>query len=310
MSKKLIDVQRPEQKTLGHWRSLEGQQSYEKSYAEAMKRLPTPGGTLDIPTDYGTVRVYEWVTEQTRSITPIILVPGYTSGVPMWESNLADLITKRPVYALDALGDSGLSVQTAIIKNGADQAAWLNQVITHLKVAKIHLVGHSFGGWSAANYASRYPEKVASLSLLEPVFVFQGLNLRIILKTIPAAIPFLPKRWRENMLKDIGGVPKIDLNNPVARMISEGAEYFERKLPAPKQITPEQLRGWKMPVYVAMAANSSLHNSMKAVEVAQANIEHVQAKNWPNATHSLPMQFPREIDAEILAFIDACDSSK
>jgi pimeloyl-ACP methyl ester carboxylesterase len=309
MSKKVIDVQAPEQKMLGHWRSPHGQQAYEKSYAEAMKRLAPPGKTLDVPTDYGSVRVYEWITEQTRSARPILLVPGYTSGVPMWQSNLPDLANKRPVYALDALGDSGMSAQTGIIKNGADQAAWLNQVITHLKVAKIHFVGHSFGGWSAANYASRYPEKVASLSLLEPVFVFQGLNLRIILKTIPAAIPFLPKKWRENLLKDIGGVTEIDLNDPVTRMISEGAEYFERKLPAPERITPEQLRGWEMPVYVAMAANSSLHNSARAVEVAQANIEHVQAKNWTNATHSLPMEFPKEIDAEILTFLDACDNS-
>jgi pimeloyl-ACP methyl ester carboxylesterase len=35
----------------------------------------------------------------------------------------------------------------------------------------VHLVGHSFGGWLAANYAVRDPERLASLSLLEPVFL-------------------------------------------------------------------------------------------------------------------------------------------
>ncbi len=308
MSRKLVDVQRSKQ--MGHWRSPEGQQAYQKSYAQAMKQLPTPSTALDIPTDFGTVRVYEWVAEQTGSTTPILLIPGYTSGVPMWQSNLSDLMTRHRLYALDALGDCGMSVQTVILKNGADQAVWLNQVITYLNVTKIHLVGHSFGGWSAANYASRYPQKIASLSLLEPVFVFQGLSLRIILKTIPAALPFLPKRWRDDVLSDIGGVTEIDLNDPVARMITEGSEYYERKIPVPEQITSEQLQGWRMPVYVAMAANSSLHNSTKAVEVARANIEHVQAKNWPGATHSLPMEFSKEIDAEILAFIDTCDNSR
>jgi pimeloyl-ACP methyl ester carboxylesterase len=134
-----------------------------------MKRLPPPSRSLDIPTSYGAVRVYEWVTEQTRSATPVILIPGYTSGVPMWENNLPDLVARRPVYAVDALGDCGMSAQTAAIKNAADQAAWLDQTIAQLDVAQVHVAGHSFGGWSAANYATRYPGKVASLSLLEPV---------------------------------------------------------------------------------------------------------------------------------------------
>lgn len=310
MRRASADGQQPKPKSLGHWRSSAGRRAYEKSYTEAMKQLPHPSQTFNVSTDYGIVRVYEWATGQTNSATPIVLIPGYTSGVPMWKSNLSDLIVKHPVYALDALGDCGMSVQTASIKNAADQAAWLDQVITDLDVAKMHLVGHSFGGWSAANYASRYPNKIASLALLEPVFVLRGLHLRIILKSIPASIPFLPKKWRDNLLKDIGGVAEIPLDDPVARMIVEGSEHYARRLPNPKQITPKQLQGWNMPVYVAMAANSSLHDSAKAVAVAQSNIKNLQAKNWSNTTHSLPMESPKEIDAELLAFMDECDNSK
>lgn len=39
---------------------------------------------------------------------------------PPW--NLPDLAAERTVYAIDALGDAGLSVQTRAIANGADQA--------------------------------------------------------------------------------------------------------------------------------------------------------------------------------------------
>lgn len=295
MQKEHTNVQQPKRNpSLGYWRSPTGQNAYEKSYAEAMKQLPTPSKTLDISTDYGTVRVYEWATKQTSSATPIVLVPGYTSGVPMWESNLSDLMTKHPVYALDALGDCGMSVQTAAIKSAADQAAWLDQVIAHLGVEAIHLVGHSFGGWSAANYASRYPDKIASLSLLEPVFVFQRLSVWIILKSIPAAIPFLPKKWRDNLIKDIGGVTDINLDDPIARMIVEGSEYYERKIPYPEQITPKHLQKWKMPVYVAMAADSSLHDSAKAVAVAQAHIQNLQAKNWLMPHTHCQCNFPRK----------------
>jgi pimeloyl-ACP methyl ester carboxylesterase len=290
---------------VGYWRSREGLITYSKTYNEALRLLPPPNQTLDIRTSFGVVRMYKWVTEQTQSATPIILIPGRSAGVPMWSSNLNAFITKHPVYAMDFLGDAGMSVQTVKIENGADQAAWLHEALSSLNVTKMHIVGHSFGGWAAANYATRYPEKVASLILLEPVFVFQGLRTEIIIKSIPAAIPFLPKSWRESMLEDIAGATEIDYADPVARMIAAGTEYYARKLPGlPEQITLEQLKTWEMPTYVAMGEKSVMHDSEKAIAVAQSNIKHIQAKNWLGGTHSLPMDFPREINAEIVKFIE------
>ena len=294
--------------SIGYWRTPKGQSDYMKTYQEAMTLLPSPSRTLDVSTSYGTVRVYEWSTPATRSAPPIVLVPGRSASVPMWANNLPDFVAKHTVYAMDTLGDAGMSVQTAKIENGTNQAAWLHEVLASLNVTNFHIIWHSLGGWAAANYATRYPEKVASLILLEPVFVFQGMKTELILKTIPASIPFLPKSWRESMLKEIGGVSELDLNDPVARMIAEGTEYYALKLPSlPEQISPEQLQTWKMPTYVAMGSKSVMHDSEKAVAIAQSNIKQVQAKNWSGGTHSLPMDFSREIDAEIIAFIAAND---
>jgi pimeloyl-ACP methyl ester carboxylesterase len=296
---------------IGHWRTSEGKQTYTKTYGEAMKLLPVPSKTLDISTDFGVVRVYQWITEQTKLATPIVFVPGRSAGVPMWVNNLPDFVVKHPVYAIDALGDTGMSVQTVRIKDGTDQATWLHQVLMSLNLTKAHLVGHSFGGWAAANYTTQHPERVASLVLLEPVFVFQGVDIWIIIKTLPASFHFLPRSWRESMLRDFGGGAEIDLTDPVVRMIVEGTEYYAQKLPGLiEQITPKQMQAWQMPVYVAMAEKSAMHDSDKAVAVAQSNIRHVRAKNWSGATHSLPMEFPHEIDTEVLSFIDASDAQR
>jgi pimeloyl-ACP methyl ester carboxylesterase len=132
--------------SIGHFRSPEGKRAYEASYAKAMKLLPEPTRTYDIQTGFGAVRAYKFANAKHPDGTPIILFPGRTSGTPMWAKNLKDLTAERTVYALDALGDAGLSVQSQPIKNSADQATWIEETLAGLGLGKVHIVGHSFGG--------------------------------------------------------------------------------------------------------------------------------------------------------------------
>jgi pimeloyl-ACP methyl ester carboxylesterase len=273
-----------------------------------MTLLPTPRSTLDLETTFGRVRVYECgAASAERAAIPVVLLPGRTSGVPMWASNLPDLAAARTTYALDALGDAGLSVQIRPISDGADQADWLDQVLAQLPVRSVHLLGHSFGGWLAANYAVRHPERVQTLTLLDPVFVFQGLRWRVYLISLPASLPFLPRSLRTRMLSTIGGGP-VQPDDPVARMISEATEHYAVKLPVPERLTGAQLRALNMPVYAALAGRSVMHNSDHAADVARAEIPDPTIELWPEATHSLPMEQAATLDRTILAFMAAHDS--
>ena len=124
--------------------------------------MPSPARTIDVKTSYGTVRVYQFQTldpEVHGADAPVVLLPGRTSGVPMWGANLRGLLAQRTVYALDALGDAGMSVQTRAIESSADQGAWIEETLASLGLRRSHLVGHSFGGWLAANYAARHPPR-------------------------------------------------------------------------------------------------------------------------------------------------------
>ncbi len=291
--------------SVGHFRSEEGRRAYVASYSAAMEELPEPTRVMDVETGYGTVRVYEFSSDETLGSTPMVLMPGRTSGAPMWEANLAGLAEERTVYALDALGDAGMSVQTREIEDAGDQAAWLDETLARLEEPRVHLVGHSFGGWSAANYAVRHPERVASLSLLEPVFVFEGLRWQVYVKSIPASVPFLPESWRDAMLGDFGGVEKIDPEDPVSRMISDATEHYAAKLPLPERPSERQLRDLPMPVYAAMASDSVMHDSEAATKLARENVRNLRIKNWPGTTHSLPMEVSERLDRELLDFMAA-----
>jgi pimeloyl-ACP methyl ester carboxylesterase len=292
---------------VGHFRSATGEQAYLAAYREAMTLLPTPRSTLDPETTFGHVRVYEFSGPSADpAALPVVLLPGRTSGVPMWASNLPDFAAARITYALDALGDAGLSVQIRPIRDATDQADWLEQVLAELPVGGVHLVGHSFGGWLAANYAARHPERVQTLTLLDPVFVFQGLRWQVYLISLPASLPFLPRSWRTRMLSMIGGGP-VNPDDPVARMISEATEHYAVKLPLPERITANQLRGLRMPVYAALARRSVMHDGAHAADVARAEIRDSTIELWPDATHSLPMEETAQLDRTILAFMASHD---
>lgn len=287
---------------IGKWNSAQSQREYEIAYKEAMQKMPRTEA-WQIETSFGVVQVYCWKNDDSKQKTPILLLPGKSSGTPMWSENLPDFYKNRTVYGIDILGDAGLSIQTKTIKNSADQAKWIEELLSKLDLHKIHLLGHSFGGWLAANYASNYPERIASLILIEPVFTFQTLKLVVILKSIPYSLKFLPKKWRQGFLKMVSGSDSIDTSDPVAKMIDVGSNY-KSKLPTPVMITKKQLQSWNFPVYAALADRSAMHNSLKAIEVAKNNVKNIHTVLWKNATHSLPVEYAESLDAEIIKFIE------
>lgn len=286
---------------VGYWRSAAARAAYLERYDRAFRDLPAPAETRDVRTGFGVVRAYRFGAPRPGE-APVLLVPGRSSGVPMWADVLARL-GDREVYAVDALGDAGMSVQDRPLAGAEDQAAWLVEAMTALGLGRVHLVGHSFGAWSAANLATRHPDRVATLTLWEPILVLAGLRWQMYVATLPSALPFLPESWRRKGLASIGGAAEADTaNSPIGAMIDAGAAGYRAALPTPAQPDDAALARLTMPVFVGLGGRSAVTDTAAAAERARA-LPNATVRVWPDGTHSLPMEHPDELLAELSALI-------
>jgi pimeloyl-ACP methyl ester carboxylesterase len=286
---------------VGHFRSAADQDRYRAAYASAMAVMPAPDETREVRTGFGVVRVYRFAGGDPAA-TPLLLLPGTRSGAPVFADNLPSLRAERDVWLLDLLGEPGMSVQDRPITSAADQAAWLHQTLAALPPPRFHVLGLSIGGWTAANLARHEPAGIASLVLLDPVFVYGNLPLGTIVRTIPASVPWLPKSWRDSFSSyTAGGAPVTD--EPVAVMIEAGTSGYAMRRPAPSLIPVEELRRLPVPVLAVVAGRSVMHDPAAAVGVAGQAFGRANVRLYPEASHAVNGEEPDRIAADVREFL-------
>lgn len=282
---------------VGHWRSAEGYDAFVEAYDAAFADMPEPDETLDVRTDFGVVRFYRF-TGTGDAAEPLVLLPGRASASPVWAGNLPSLLAIGDVYTVDLLGEPGMSVQDRPIEDDADQAEWLDQALAGLPEDRFNLVGVSIGGWTAANLAVRQPERVASVTLVDAVFVFDGMPVGTMIRSIPASVPWFPKSWRDGFNSYTAGGAEVE-DVPVADMIEAGMQHYQLRLPAPTQLTEDQLSALEMPVLAIIAGESVMHDPATARETAERVFPDGSVVFYEDATHAVNGEHPAEIAANI-----------
>ncbi len=63
----------------------------------------------------------------------------------------------------------GETPQPSWFRDFSDLSILYDQLFEQLGLDKIHLIGYSMGGWSASEFASYYPRRLKSLSLIVPI---------------------------------------------------------------------------------------------------------------------------------------------
>ncbi|MGE2726560.1 alpha/beta fold hydrolase [Mycolicibacterium pulveris] len=290
---------------VGDFRSDEARAHFLEVYRDAMAQLPPASETRDVPTRFGTVRVYRF--DGATDATPVMLLPGRNASTPMWRTNIPALLTHRPVLGIDLLGEAGMSVQRKPITGPDDEAQWLDDTVTALNLDRVHLMGVSIGGWSAINYAVRRLGRAASLVLLDPVFTFAPVAVKAMLVSPVLVLPGVPDRLRRRVLSWLSGGAEVDDSLPEAALISAGSTDYVLRKAIPKMITDEQLRALDIPVLALLGGRSVMHDAGRAAVRARNLLPHAQVELWSDASHAINGEYAAEIADRASAFWDEVD---
>ncbi|QPP10660.1 alpha/beta hydrolase [Streptomyces bathyalis] len=289
---------------VGHWNSAQAQQEFLRDYKAAMEDMPEPDRTLDVRTRFGFVRVYKFEGTGRDDVDPLVLLPGRSSPTPVWADNMPSLLKVADVYAVDLLGEPGMSVQEAPIATDADNAAWLDRTLAALPEEKFNVLGLSIGGWTATNLAVHHPERINALMLIDPVYTFSGMPAETAVRAIPASVPWLPKSWRDSFNSyTAGGAPVEDV--PLARMTETAMSTYAIKLPQPTLISEDDLAGLKMPVLAILAGDSVMHDIDASRQVAERRLRNGTVVVHEDASHAVGSEQPEDIARQVREFLAA-----
>ncbi|GIJ73899.1 alpha/beta fold hydrolase [Virgisporangium ochraceum] len=286
---------------VGYFTSAAAQDRFLRAYDRAMEDLPEPDRTLDVRTGYGVVRLYHFAGARPDA-APLLLLPGTRSASPVWADNLPSLLRLRGVYVVDLLGEPGMSVQQRPISSPRDHARWLHELLLSLPEPQVHLVGLSIGGWTAMNLAVHRPEKLASVTLIEPVRVYAELSIGAIARSVGASVRWLPRSFRDDFASwTANDAPVEDV--PVARMIEAGMQTYVVKKSGPTKLTDKQLAGVRMPTLAILAGASRMHDADEAASVARRVPAGATVHVYPDASHAINGEYPDRIASDLGAFL-------
>jgi pimeloyl-ACP methyl ester carboxylesterase len=264
------------------YKSEQGHEIVERQYRAALQRWPVPNRQVTIPTREG--QTFAIISGEANEI-PVVLFHGSGTNSAVWMRDIAEWARHFRVYAVDMIGEPGLSAPSRPSLRSEAYAAWLDDVWNHLGIARAHIVGMSLGGWLALDYAIRRPDRLASLCLLSP----SGIGAQNRLLLVRVGLLRLLGRWGlKRSLQLVAG--RTSLPNEMADAITLRFQHFRPRMEPLPIRTDQELASLTMPVQLIVGGKDTLIRSAETRDRMKRCTPGLHLTYLENEGHLLPRQ--------------------
>lgn len=297
------------------FRSHAAKAEYLARYDQIALSWPVPCEGVHVVTGFGST--YVRVSGPANG-PPMVLLHGISSNSLAWMPNIAALAGSHRVYALDHIADGGRSVYTRQLTSLSDQMAWLGGVLDGLGLTDaFNLVGLSYGGWLAAEYALKNPTRVKRMVLLAPAGTIRPLALHWVVRALASAIPlpYFTRSFLRWLLGDLAQRPTSQyptFDDVVADARISMRTLAPHALVPPTVLTDDELRQLRMPALFVVGQNEKICDPAQALERLHTVAPHIATRLIADAGHDLTVVQSATVNRAVLKFLEGvhdCDSS-
>lgn len=268
------------------FKTPEGQRVVHDTYREILRQWPVPLRELRVPTRHGETFA---IVSGPEHGPALVLLHGTASNAASWIVDVPIWSRHFRVFAVDIIGDAGLSAQVRPPLESAAHVEWLDDVLEGLSLSAASFAGMSFGGWLALDYATRRPARVNQLVLFSPGGV--GKHKNILLWALPLLL--LGSWGRRKMVERIGGRPVSPMPpgaSALVEMTNQIFTHFNPRTAMLPQVGDEALQRLQMPVLAILGGKDVFIDSEGAKHRLERNVSRLTMRYLPDGYHFIPGQ--------------------
>lgn len=306
LGKQLMSEPGPVEMTAHHpFRSIKAQERYLERYDMRGGKWPGPSESGLIHTSYGKTFVR---INGAEDAPPLVLLPGANATSLIWAPNIPDLSASFRTYAVDNVYDFGRSVYSRHVTTPEDFVLWLDELFGGLGLSgDVNLVGLSYGGWIASQYAISRPDRLAGVVLVAPAATVLDFNPDFLMRAVLCLIPhrYFVKDLMYWMLED---AVKDDAMRRIVDALAEdnylGMRCFEpKRMVNPTVLSDEQLQDLEVPTLFLVGENEKIYPAHAAIQRLNEVAPDIEAVMIPDAGHDLTLVQAELVDNTILEFL-------
>jgi|SRR6185312_713217 len=284
------------------YKTPEGERLVRERYLAFLRYWPVPNQHHRIATSQGETFV---IACGRSDAPPLLLLHGGAGNSAMWIGDVPAFAARFHVFAIDMIGEAGLSAPSRPPLNSEAHAHWLDQVLESLLLDRVSIVGISLGGWLALDYATRRPNRVERLAVLCPGGVGRQ-KLGIVFSTL--ALRACGACGRRKLSEKIFGRAPANLSSGMKAFLGFIAlihEHFRTRMVKLPRFSNHALRSLSMPVLAIVGDRDVLLDSAGTKRRLEQNAPKAEVVLLPDAGHVITGQTER-----VVKFLDAAQASR
>ncbi len=242
---------------------------------------------------------------------PLVLLAGTSATSLLWIPNIKMLSEHFKVYAIDNIYDFGRSRYTQVFKTPDDLMIWLDELFNLLEPGNnINLMGLSYGGWLASQYALHAPARLQKVVLIAPAATIFDLPGEWAWRGILSAIPIkiiMKKVMIDWAFKDLSAKGDEASQMVIDDILNDAMiaiKCFKFRMPVyPTVLSDDELRRISIPTLFLVGEHEVIYSAPEAIGRLNSVAPQIKTDLILDAGHDLTIVRSELVNKKVIEFL-------